>query len=149
MDILTVLLISLLVVSAWFNGALLLQKSITDAEQESAVYNTVYDAIFRGTATDIKSRPGGGEIVTFHIVKPIRLNPAVAHLDLDYHDLIDVVSSDGRPGCFFGFDLDRIYTVYSHLEGGVLVTDACWGTDPYYRVGSISLDDAVHPLPWP
>lgn len=144
------LLIAMLVASAWVNGALLLQKSIVGAEEdENGVYNTASCTIFRGTAVAVKDMPGGGETVTFHVIKPIKTHPVAAHLDLDYHDQINVVSSDDRPGCFFDFDLETIYAVYSHLEDRVLVTDACWGTHPYHRVGSISVDNTVHPLPWP
>ena len=146
----TAVLIALLAISASINGILLLHEGVTDAGRDGDdAYKSFHHAMFRGTAVEIKGGPGGGETVTFSIVKTIKQHAFAADLDLYNRDTIDVVSSDRRPGCFFDFEAGVTYVVYSRLVNGTLVTDACWGTHPYSKGGSILLDPAVHPVPWP
>ena len=98
---------------------------------------------------EVKGGPGGDETVTFRIVKVISQHSFAGNRGFDNRDMIDVVSSDRRPNCFFDFKPGMTYIVYSMVENGVVVTDACWGTHPYHRAGSIGLDPAAYQIPWP
>ena len=143
-------LIPLLAISASINGIVLFDEATTDAGQDDDnTYKKFHHAMFRGTAVGVEGGPDGGEAVTFRIAKTIKQHAFAAELDLYNRDMIDVLSSDRRPNCFFDFEPGVTYIVYARLVNGTLVTDACWGTQPYFRTGSISLDPVVYPVPWP
>lgn len=143
-----IILTSLLAASASANAIFILSDYLGDSEQGDYTSAPVYDAMFRGMPVGVQDRPVGGETVTFQIVKVIDQHPAVKGLDLDNRDLIDVVSDDRHPHCFLDFELGTTYTVYSRLEGELLVTDACWGTHPYRNMGSTTRDNSIYPPPW-
>ena len=132
----TMTIISLLAVSATLNVILLFPDDTTYAvRDDDGAYTTflLSHAVFRGTVVDVRGGPGGGETVTFRVVKVMSQDSFPADRDLDNRDLIDVVSSDRRPDCFLDFEPGMTYIVNSMLENGVIVTDACWGTHPYHR----------------
>lgn len=136
-------LVSLLAISASANVILSLER----AGQGEDAYKP-YDAIFNGEVLEIKDGPGEDETVTFYITKLIKQRTEKG-LDLDYNELVKVSSDGVSPHCFFDFEQGRIYAVYSRLdESGALVTNACWGTHPYSRGGTIHADYKVYPVPW-
>ena len=144
----TAILTLLLAASTSANAILILSDHIGDTGRGDYASAPVYDAVFRGTIVDVRDRSGGGETITFQIVKVIDYHPAAKEMRLDSLDLIDVVSDGRYPHCFLDFEMGTTYTVYSQLEGGSLVTDACLGTHPYRNMGSITRDHALYPPPW-
>ena len=145
MNAVVIVLVALLAVSISVNVSLLLTGE-KGTESDGDAYKP-YDLIFNGKVVEVGGGPGrGDETVTFNITRFIKQDYAVTGLDLGYDEPIDVVSDGDPPHCFFDFEEDGIYTVYSRLLSGSLVTNACWGTHPYGRGGEFLLDPAIYPV---